>query len=1017
MDLAGEEDRKFDVRERLGDSYFRANHLRHAMGVYQFLLKALEGRTESAADVGRLMRKIGRVQARRGEHEAAIETFDRAGSIFADLGDRTGWAELLSRRATSLQALGRFDHAAAAAREASTLVSGEPESAVHGYLEQTLGNLAAARNDLDEALDRFRHAAAIAERVTSPAAMRSATAALGDVLWKMGRPDEALRHFRSNMDAAERDGDLWGLVHAYVDVARIEAENGDWHTAASLLEKTISIDQRLGLAEHEAIAQMHLGLVLERIGRWTDARERLERSIALEGFDEGRPTRVAAYLPMARILARTDDIGAGFRRARIAYETARRSHEEELGAEAALTMAEIEAARDNFSEATRYADEAIHLFGSRGVKPGCARALCLAADLALRQHSFERARDLVAQASTLAVELPVAWTSASIDAVRARLMYVEGDKQAAEELIGDVESRLEALSAPWETARLFLELGLLRDDPDGAAQAMMKAARIFEQLEAVHELDRVRGALARIRPTARKQEPVIGLYEIVKIINSTLDLDEVLHRVLDLALRRLRAARGMIMLVDPITGELRTRAARNLREDDAPRSPQTIIREVMRSGKALLSADARRDDRFDASHSVVADNVISMLCVPLVIRDRISGAIYVDHQEASHVFAQNDLNFLEAFADQAAIAIENARLYQEIDESRARLTVENESLRREVLVEKHLDSIIGTSDVVARIQFAIRKAAASPSTVLVRGESGSGKGLVARIIHNVSARRNGPFINFNCAALPETLAESELFGHERGAFTGADRRKLGRFELANGGTLFLDEIGKVGLAVQAKLLRVVEDKEFERVGGTQTVHSDVKIIAATNLDLERAISEGTFREDLYYRLNIIPIHIPPLRERRGDIPLLVEYFMKKICRELGFEMRRLDPGVLELLLRYDWPGNVRELEAVLHRAIVMSVDSTLGREDFLTLMKGSAASERDELDEAMFASRAGDPITPELYDETISRLDRELIQRALGESQGRIREAARKLGLARNTLKARMQKYGIAGRD
>src|SRR5205823_6093939 len=400
-----------------------------------------------------------------------------------------------------------------------------------------------------------------------------------------------------------------------------------------------------------------------------------------------------------------------------------------------------------------------------------------------------------------------------------------------------------------------------------------------------------------------------------------------------------RAERGMIILLDPITSALRTRIVRNIKEGetDSKRSPQSIVKEVITSGQSIMSADARADARFVESESVIAENILSILCVPLIIKERIAGAIYVDHRSARHLFSQKDLVFLEAFADQAAIAIENARLYEELEEARTRLSLENESLRREVLVEKHLDSIVGQSEAVAKIQFSIRKAAAGHSTVLLRGESGTGKGLVARIIHNISPRRNGPFIKFNCAALPETLAESELFGHEKGSFTGADRRKLGRFELANGGTIFLDEVGKISLAIQSKLLRVVEDKEFERVGGTQTIKTDVKIIAATNLDIEKAIEQGQFREDLYYRLNIIPLHLPPLRERKDDIAMLVEHFMKKICKDLGMETKRLEPGVLDLFLRYNWPGNIRELEATLHRAIVMSNGEMISRNDFYGL--------------------------------------------------------------------------------
>jgi transcriptional regulator with GAF, ATPase, and Fis domain len=343
-------------------------------------------------------------------------------------------------------------------------------------------------------------------------------------------------------------------------------------------------------------------------------------------------------------------------------------------------------------------------------------------------------------------------------------------------------------------------------------------------------------------------------------------------------------------------------------------------------------------------------------------------------------------------------------------------------LRREVLVEKHLDSIVGQSEAVAKIQFSVRKASSSNSTVLLRGESGTGKGLVARIIHNMGSRRNGPFIHFNCAALPETLAESELFGHEKGAFTGADRRKLGRFELANNGSIFIDEIGKLSLAMQSKLLRVVEDKEFERVGGTQTIKSDVKIITATNLEIEKAIEDGSFREDLFYRLNIIPLHLPPLRDRKDDIPMLVEHFIRKLCKDLGIEPKRLEPGILDLFTRYHWPGNIRELEATLHRAIVMSNGDTMTHQEFYGLFGQTDAVVAAELPQPspqslLNPSLARLEITSEVYDEVMASVDKQLIERALDTCGGRIREAARRLGLARNTLKSKMQKYNIAGRD
>jgi transcriptional regulator with GAF, ATPase, and Fis domain len=306
-------------------------------------------------------------------------------------------------------------------------------------------------------------------------------------------------------------------------------------------------------------------------------------------------------------------------------------------------------------------------------------------------------------------------------------------------------------------------------------------------------------------------------------------------------------------------------------------------------------------------------------------------------------------------------------------------------------------------------------------TVLIRGESGTGKNLVARILHALSPRAQGPFIQFNCAALPETLAESELFGHEKGSFTGADRKKPGRFELAQGGTIFLDEIGKTSLGIQAKLLRVVEDKEFERVGGTQTLKADTKIISATNLDLEAAIRRNEFREDLFYRLNVVPIELPPLRSRLEDLPALVEHFVVKLSRDLGADPRRLDPDVLDLFSRYPWPGNIRELEATLHRALVLTPGDRLGADDFPWIVEsplltaGPVPLRRPV--EAEGAAEAEPPVDPDYFESRMSGLEHDLIARALGESGGKIREASRRLGLARNTLKAKMAKYGLRGQE
>ncbi|MBV9495620.1 MAG: sigma 54-interacting transcriptional regulator [Acidobacteria bacterium] len=1030
MDLNGaDEASKLEVREKLADAYYRSANYREAMQAYQFLLKSIQTRSgadEVSEDLGRIMKKIGKVLGKRGEQDSALSYFHNSLEIYEQLHRPLEVAELLNRSAWLYREKDDFDAARNASDKAAAILAGMPPNVVSGYVKNMLGIIEYATGNWQRAKETLLEAYAIAEKLGSAQLKKTVSTNLGNTHWKLGEWDTALVFYRKNLEVSESEGDLWSLISAYNNVGVIEFCRGQFHAAGEYFERSVRFDEKIGSLEFEALARENLGEALEMIGRWKEALEHYQRCIQLEGFDETRASRTSVYVPLARLTNKKGDIAKALEYGQKALAAAERARDEDLIAEASYILAAIEDERENLDDAERYLARAMVIFEQNRTVQGLARAHTAWSAICLRRGNMAEAEQHAESGARWARELNDRFNLAKNDWAWAKILSARGEREAAAAKFEGARLTFEELDTPYELGRLLFDMGVLRDEAEEATATIRSAIRIFEKLEASHDLERARGALFRIKPAGKAPDQnVVGLYEIVKIINSSLNLEDVLNRVLDVCVRRLRAERGMILLLDPITGALRTRVVRNIKEGgelESKRSPQTIVKEVIQSGQSVLSADARADERFVESESVVAENILSILCVPLIIKERIAGSIYVDHRQARHLFSQKDLVFLEAFADQAAIAIENARLYEELEEARTRLSLENESLRREVLVEKHLDSVVGQSEAVAKIQFAIRKAAAGASTVLVRGESGTGKGLIARIIHNVSPRRNGPFIKFNCAALPETLAESELFGHEKGAFTGADRRKLGRFELANGGTIFLDEIGKINLAMQAKLLRVVEDKEFERVGGTQTIKTDVKIIAATNLDIEKAIDEGTFREDLFYRLNIIPLVLPPMRERKDDIPLLAEHFMRKICKDLGVETKRLEPGVIDLFLRYNWPGNVRELEATLHRAIVMSNGETITRNDFYGLFAELPASVVEDGPIAMPNSLlnplvAKMDITSEVYDEVISSVDRQLIERALETSGGRIREAARRLGLARNTLKSKIQKYNIAVRE
>jgi Nif-specific regulatory protein len=1029
MDLGGvEEARKAEVREKLADAYYRRDDYRSAIHGYQFLLKSIQSRhpdDTANVDIARVMKKIGKVLARRGDQEAAMSYYQGALAIYERLGQTLDVAEMLNRMALLYRMRDDLDTARETAERARTMLEAREPTVVFGYVKNILGLIEFARGNWIQSQELLEEAVRIATELGSEQLARVASMNLGNTLWKLGRWEDALHLFRKNLERSEAEGDLWDLVMAYNNVGVVEYGRGNFQAAAELFEKSVRIDEKIGALDHEALARENLADSLEMLGRWDEALEHYRRCISMEGFDESRASRLSVYVPLARLTKKRGDIARALEYAQKALAAGERARDEDLIAEAAYVVASIEDERGNTEDAAKYLSRALAIFENNRTLHGLARAHTATAVFVL-QNDLELAVKHARLGEQYAKQVGDKFSLAKNDWAWAKIHGQRGEREAATAKFDAARVCFEELETPYELARLLFDIGLLKEEPEEAIHTIREAIRIFERLDATHDLERARGALFRIRPAGKAPDQgVVGLYEIVKIINSTLDLEEVLNRVLDVCIRRLRAERGMILLLDPITGALRTRVVRNIKEGaegERKRSPQSIIKEVMQTGHSIISADAKSDERFVESESVIAENILSILCAPVIIKERIAGAIYVDHRQARHLFSQKDLSFLEAFADQAAIAIENARLYEELEEARTRLSLENEGLRREVLVEKHLDSIVGKSDAVSRSQFAIRKAAAGHSTVLLRGESGTGKGLVARIIHNIGPRRNGPFIKFNSAALTETLAESELFGHERGAFTGADRRKLGRFELANNGTIFLDEIGKMSLAMQSKLLRVVEDKEFERVGGTQTIKTDVKIIAATNLDLEKAIEEGTFREDLFYRLNIIPIMLPPLRDRKDDIPVLIEHFIRKICKDLGIDNKRLEPGVIDLFMRYDWPGNVRELEATLHRAIVMSNGDLITKNEFYNLHSPA----QSHAPSAAGPATPGGVVTPlvgkmevtsEVYDEVLSSVDRQLIIRALENSGGRIREAARRLGLARNTLKSKIQKYNIAVKE
>lgn len=471
-----------------------------------------------------------------------------------------------------------------------------------------------------------------------------------------------------------------------------------------------------------------------------------------------------------------------------------------------------------------------------------------------------------------------------------------------------------------------------------------------------------------------------ALMKVSTCINAIRGLDELLERLLELLFEVVPAQRGAILLTadDSFDDALVFGLDRTRGKDQAVNVSRTIAQQVLRDGVALLATDPATQPTL-ATESLIEAHTHSVMCVPLVMFDRRLGVLYLDTTITGDHFNKEHLELVTAISSIAAVAIENARHFEW-------LRNENERLLADVNIEHNM---VGEGAAMQRVYHFISKVAPTDSTVLISGESGTGKELAARAIHRNSKRAKKAFMAVNCAALTESLLESELFGHEKGAFTGAFTQKKGRLEIADGGTVFLDEIGELTPALQVKLLRVLQEREFERVGGTVTIKVDLRLIAATNKNLEEAIEAGEFRQDLYYRLNVVSLEMPPLRERREDIMLLASYFADKYGAKCNRKLNGVSADARACLTGYEWPGNVRELENAIERAAVLGTTDSILPED---------------LPEALLEREAPAAQSSIGYHEAVTQTKKQIILRAIEQAKGNYTEAAKLLGVHPNYL-------------
>ena len=809
---------------------------------------------------------------------------------------------------------------------------------------------------------------------------------------------EALELFRKLGDA-ENELSVLGLLSTnYFGLGKLERAAGLCHSAA---EKC----RELGGAANEARALIYLAYAAQLTKQNENAKTLLESSLNLLDWEGARLYRQTCLLLLGRVEMRLGN----FDRAETVFRELRgfwsRRGSKFSEARVCIRLGRIALERGDFASAEAHARAAEGHFADEGRNDEYCRASALLAETLAETGRVEESLAWAERAWPGAEyggnDRAIAWTA------RAKSLAAAGRHDEVDSLfdhvseVQDSPDGMEQINLLVVAGTYYLERGRLADarlfleNAQGAAERAGlryyagKAAGLLKKVSEEAELT----LPAKEMVQALSEAHLLSLYEASEDLTSVLDLNLLLDRILDRLKKVSRAERVLIVLKDEAAAHVEVARKHNLDDAATREISRGIIKWAMERNEPILSLDARVDERFRQRASVTAYGIRSVLCVPLRHAESgVIGAIYMDHRKLEDLFAEKDRALLSAFGNLVSIAVVNARMYSQIGDRALFFQKQIEGRHR-------LEELVGQSRAMQDVFKLVDVAAESDMTVLIQGETGTGKELAARAVHARSKRKDKPFLSANCAALTHELLQSELFGHKRGAFTGAVSDRRGLFLSANGGTVFLDEIGNASPQLQSSLLRVLQDGEMQRVGESEARNVDVRVIAATNRDLEADVREGRFREDLYYRLRVLQIDMPPLRDHIEDVPLLSEHILERVCADQGKSVPGFTVGAIRVLMDHGWPGNVRELENEIGRAVALVEEEKEISADLF--------SEKIGLPEELSARERG------YFKARLDAVKRRMIIDALDQSGGNISRAADRLGLSRNGLQKMMTRYGL----
>ncbi len=987
-----------DILESLADQFDLMGELERSLNTYQEALRIWNSRASNHEKPALIYRKMGRVYEKMSEHQKAVECLEESLQRFKAIGSpknraRTlvnlGWVQL--KKSDYGKARSRFE-------EALNILRKEATSKEMGFALSGLGSIHWTQGDYSQAGRCHRESLKVFEELGDKKKMADCYGNLAIVARSRGELNEAIDYFRKCLDLLETLQDQYRLsiLHNHLSLAYLGLNQ--WHKALECLWKACEFQEKISDSIGLGFSYNNIGLIHLRRGELCRALEYFNLAVARFQAARQKGGLALAYFNLADLNARREefDQASGYFKKSLGIR-------EELGEEAGIAdclalLGRVLLQQSAFDQAKQNLVLAQNLYQKQVNKKAEVEVVLCLAELAIKTGESGPAETHLEQVKKFLQQLDNKFLEASFQRVKASLAKARGDAHGSLECLSESAKTFRKLQARLELGQTYLEMGKIKLE----LKRWKEAKGFFRQASSIFEREKIEPRQKEVESLSEQMKDLKILesertrtfYQLAELLNNIWDTDELLAKSLELTMQLLNAQRGAVIFYSDQDQSFEVKVSRGIEKEtsqDAVAISRQVLNEVVEGGSPLIVEDAKKDPAFAKSQSVIMHNILSILCVPLKTKDRLIGTVYLDHRELPAMFSSEDVDFLKAFANLIATAVEKSELYVKANQELFQL--------KEALHHTYeYPGVVGKSAKMQQVFNTVEKVADSRTGVLILGENGTGKEVIANLIHTRSGRKDGSFIKVNCAALPETLLESELFGIEEKTATGVGFRK-GKFELANGGTIFLDEIGDMNLSVQAKVLRVIEEKEFERVGGQKSVKVDVRVISATNMDLHKKIEEGSFRKDLYFRLNPIVITIPPLRERKEDIPFLIDYFLRKFSQDSNEPPIRLTRRIIEALKEHSWPGNVRELEHLIESAILLNEDG---------------AFPESLLPKEVRKSKTG--VNLEKYgklQEVLDWVEKRKILQALDENGWNQSHAAEDLGISEPTLRRRMKRYDL----